>query len=111
MAHVIIAGPAKRDILAAYEWRKENRSAEQADRWYKGILDASHSLGSDPQRCSLAVESDLLAQGIRQLLYGLGRKPTHRLVFAIDADTVIILRVRHTSQDALTVDELGAAPR
>ena len=96
----------KRDILATYEWWKQNRSTEQADRWYKGIFDAARSLRINPQRCASATESDLLAQGVRQLLYGLGRNPTHRLVFAIEDESVIILRVRHTSQDALASDDL-----
>jgi plasmid stabilization system protein ParE len=106
MARVFITGPAQRDIKAAYDWWKENRSAEQADRWYAGIHATIKSLGSMPERCSLAPESDLLEQGIRQELFGLGRRATHRIVFAIDSDTVVVLRVRHTSQDALTVDDL-----
>ena len=106
MANVIITGPAKRDIRAAYDWWKENRSASQAERWYRGILAASRSLRNNPQRCSPAAESDLLSAGIRQLLFGLGRRPTHRLVFTIEDATVIILRVRHTSQDALSSDDL-----
>lgn len=106
MARVIITGPAKRDIQTAYEWWRENRSAEQAIRWYFGIHDAIKSLRDTPERCSLAPETDLLAQGIRQLLFGLGRRPTHRAVFAIDGDTVIILRVRHAAQDSLTLDDL-----
>jgi plasmid stabilization system protein ParE len=106
MANVILTGPAKRDIQAAYDWWKENRSAEQADRWYKGILAATQSLRNRPERCSLAAENDLLAQDIRQHLFGLGRRPSHRIVFAIDANTVVVFRVRHTSQDALTLDDL-----
>ena len=106
MAHVILTGPAKRDILAAYDWWKENRSAEQADRWYVGIHAAIKSLRDVPHRCPLAAESDLLAQGIRQHLFGLGRRATHRIVFAIDDNTVVVLRVRHTSQDALSWDDL-----
>ncbi|MDZ4658204.1 MAG: hypothetical protein SH868_11560 [Bythopirellula sp.] len=42
-----------------------------------------------------------------QLLYGLGRRPTHRILFGIESETVIIFRVRHTSQDALTGEDLG----
>jgi plasmid stabilization system protein ParE len=106
MARVIITGPAKRDIQSAYDWWKAHRSAEQADRWYVGIHDAITSLGNMPERCSLAPESELLAQGVRQLLFGLGRRATHRAVFAIDGDIVVIFRVRHTSQDALTIDDL-----
>jgi plasmid stabilization system protein ParE len=106
MHRVIITGPAKRDIQDAYDWRAENRSGDQADRWYVGIYDAIKSLCQMPERWSPATETDLLPQGIRQLHFGLGRRPTHRVVFAIDGNTVVVLRVRHTSQDALTLDDL-----
>jgi plasmid stabilization system protein ParE len=106
MPRVILTGPAKRDIKAAYDWWKHNRSAEQADRWYQGIHAEIRSLSDSPERCSLAAENDLLAQGIRELLFGLGRHPTHRIVFAIDGATVVVFRVRHTSQDALASDDL-----
>jgi plasmid stabilization system protein ParE len=106
MAHVNLTGPAKRDIQSTFDWWKVNRSAEQADRWYAGIHAAIKSLRNNPQRCSSAAETDLLAQGIRQQLFGLGRRATHRVVFAIDGSTVVVLRVRHTSQDALSWDEL-----
>ncbi len=106
MAKVVLTGPAKHDIRAAYEWWRDNRSREQAERWYRGILAAARSLSRHPERCGPATESDLLPQGIRQLLFGLGRQVTHRLVFTIDEGTVIILRVRHTAQDALTPDDL-----
>jgi plasmid stabilization system protein ParE len=105
MARLIITGPAARDIEAAYFWWKENRSAEQADRWYDGINNAIQSLRTIANRCPLA--PDLLALGLRQLLFGVGRRATHRIVFAINADSVIILRVRHSSQDALAVDDLN----
>ena len=107
MARVIITGPAKRDIQVAYDWWAENRSAEQAIRWYVGIHAAIHSLRKMPERCSMAAESDLLAQGIRQYLFGLGRRATHRIVFAIDGSTVVVLRVRHASQDVLLLDDVG----
>jgi len=106
MHRVIITGPAKRDIQGAYDWWAENRSAEQAERWYIGIYDAIQSLRNMPERCSPATETDLLAQGIRQLLFGLGRRATHRIVFTIDGNTVVVLRVRHTSQDALSLNDL-----
>jgi plasmid stabilization system protein ParE len=107
MPLVIISGPAELDIEEAYAWWKQNRSEEQANRWYTGILAEIRSLSKMPERCSMAEERDLLSQGVRQLLFGLGRRATHRAVFAIEGDTVIVLRVRHTSQDALTLDDLN----
>jgi len=106
MHRVIITGPAKRDIQGAYDWWAENRSAAQAERWYVGIHAAIQSLRNMPERCLMAAETDLLAQGLRQLLFGMGRRATHRIIFTIDGNTVVVLRVRHTSQDALSLDEL-----
>jgi plasmid stabilization system protein ParE len=103
---VVVTGPAKRDIQAAHDWWAANRSSEQASRWYRGVNAAIKTLDRSPERCSRAIEGELIPQGVRQLLYGLGRKPTHRIVFAIDGDTVVVFRVRHTSQDALRADEL-----
>jgi plasmid stabilization system protein ParE len=107
MHRVLITGPAKRDIQAAHNWWAENRSAEQAERWYAGILAEIRSLRDMPERCSMAVESDLLAQGIRQHLFGLGGRATHRIVFAIDGNNVVVLRIRHTSQHSLSLDDLS----
>ena len=107
MARLIVTGPAKRDIREAYDWWKENRSAEQAIRWYSGIHAEIKALRQNPERFTTAPESDLLAQGIRQIHFGLGRRPTHRIVFSAEGDTVIVLRVRHASQGALSLGDLG----
>jgi len=90
MIRVIITGPAKRDIQTAHDWWAENRSADQAARWYVGIHKAINSLRQMPTRCSLAAERDLLEKGIRQLLFGLGRRPTHRIVFVVDNEDVVV---------------------
>jgi plasmid stabilization system protein ParE len=106
MLRVVVTHLAEQDIQAAHDWWAEHRSAEQAARWYRGINAAIKTLERSPDRCSVATEEDLLAQGVRQFLYGLGRKRTHRIVFAIDGDEVIVFRVRHTSQAALSPEDL-----
>jgi plasmid stabilization system protein ParE len=106
MHRVIITGPARSDIEADYDWWAQNRSVEQANHWYRGVYAAIESLRSNPERCSFASEKDLLAQGVRQLLFGVGRRATHRIVVAFEGNTVVVLRVRHTSRDALSIDEL-----
>jgi plasmid stabilization system protein ParE len=107
MYRVVITGPAARDIQAAHDWWAEHRSAEQAARWYTGIHAAINSLKRMPGRCSFAPEQDLLEQGIRQLHFGVGRRPTHRVVFAIDGNDVVVFRVRHSSQDELAGEDLS----
>jgi hypothetical protein len=59
-----------------------------------------------PERCPAAPEQDLLPEGLRQLHYGLSRRPTHRIVFSIENNLVIVLRVRHAFQDSLTAEDI-----
>ncbi len=103
MAQIKITDPAKADIQEAYQWWAENRSAEQAAEWYERIFEAIATLHSMPQRCPRVPETALSCVGVRQLLFGIGARPTHRIVFHFDheADTVTILRVRHHGQDEL----------
>ena len=52
-------------------------------------------------------EVDLLDGGMRQLLFGIGRRPTHRIVFTICDEVITVLRIRHSSQDVLESDDLA----
>jgi len=90
----------------AYQWWSQNRSASQAGRWYNGILSALDSLRINPERCSIAVESAQFSCEVRQLLFGLGKRPTHRVLFTIRPDMVYVFSIRHVSQDFVDPDEL-----
>jgi len=103
---VLMTERAKRDLDSACVWWAENRSREQARRWYIGFATAIRSLTRNPQRHPRAPESDGLSFELRQLRYGLGRRRTHRAVFAIREDTVVVLRVRHLAQDDLLPDDV-----
>jgi hypothetical protein len=59
-----------------------------------------------PTRCPAAREHDEYAGDLRQLAFGLGRRPTHRIIFGIEDQTVTVLRVRHTSQRDLRAEDL-----
>lgn len=90
----------------AYLWWAKHRSPEQAGRWYRGIEQAINGLKSNPERHGLAVENAQVPIELRQLLYGLGRRPTHRVLFTIRPDCVYVLAVLHVAQDAIDVDDL-----
>jgi plasmid stabilization system protein ParE len=102
-----ISEPAERDIRHAYQWWSNHPSVAQAQRWYVEIYDAIDGLRIEPLRFQLAPESDLHPSGLRQLHFGLGRHPTHRVIFAVDDNTVTVVRVRHTSQQGLEADDLS----
>ena len=106
MYEVRITEPAESDIQAAFSWWKDNRSAEQAARWLDSIYHAIATLGRMPDRCSRAQESYLGKGNYRQLLFGVGRRLTHRVVFATEGETVFVPRARHVAQADLGSDDL-----
>jgi plasmid stabilization system protein ParE len=103
---IVVTEKAQQDLESACEWWAQNRSLEQAQRWYAGFAAAIRSLAQDPERCPRAQESESLRYELRQLHYGLGRRPTHRAVFTIRKRTVLILRVRHLAQDEISPGDL-----
>lgn len=88
---------AERDMLEAYLWYQE-RNPSYAVEWYNGILEAISSLQRFPARCALAPISSAFERKIRQLLYGKERG-VYRIIFTIRDDTVIVLRVLHSSRE------------
>ena len=107
MFRILITEPAESDIRVAHNGWRDHRSGEQAERWYREIYQAIQTLRETPERCPHSPESDLLPSGLRQLSFGIGRRPTHRVVFTVVASDVIVVRVRHASQDALTEEHMG----
>jgi plasmid stabilization system protein ParE len=98
---VLVTARAQREAQTNHDWWAEHRSAEQAARWSEEFLKAAASLGLDPDRSVLAAENDRFPYEIRQLNFGIGPKPTHRLVYAIRLREVVVLRVRHLAQEAI----------
>lgn len=99
MFQVLLSDAAKSDIRSNVTWCSENRSKEEAERWYNTVIEKSYSLKQLPFRCPIARESEILGIEIRHLLVGVSSKHTHRILFTIDGDIVNVLRVLSTSQD------------
>jgi plasmid stabilization system protein ParE len=103
---VIILPRAKEDLRQTLFWWAENRSAEQAERWYTGILAAIETLTENPHRCPVAREAAAFSYELRELHYGLGSHPTHRALFTIGPDAVLVLTIRHVAQQDVSPDEI-----
>jgi plasmid stabilization system protein ParE len=104
---VIVAWRARHDLLRAVEWWAENRSADQASRWYKTALRRIESLARDAHRCSRSTETKRLGIELFDAYFGLGRSRTHRLVFTICDDVIRVVTIRHLAQAPLTLDDLN----
>lgn len=98
---VRVTGPAKDDIWRNYRWWSENRSHDQAIRWFLEIDAFIPSLSDLADRYPLASESELRAIGIRQAPFGISRRPMHRVLYGVVGDAVVVYRLRSLKQDAI----------
>lgn len=105
---VILVPRAEQQLYEAALWWADNRSVEQAFRWLEGLEASLQSLTNEPARYDLARENRLydLPVPIYQLVYGVGKPPTHRAVFEIRGDTVYVHAIRHLAQRDLSPDDL-----
>ena len=76
-------------------------------RWYAGFSEAIAGLAENPERCPLAPENGRFPYEIREQHYGLGLRPTHRAVFTIRPDIVLVLTIRHVAQADLAEGDLS----
>jgi plasmid stabilization system protein ParE len=104
---VIILPRARSQLLEQALWWSLNRSADQAYYWLEGFEQALASLANNPERCSVARESDAFNVQIRELHYGFRGKATHRALFQIRESDVIVYTIRHLAQRDLTSEVLG----
>lgn len=104
---VVVTEQAAREIEDAAHWWACERSAEQAERWYAGIRNAIATLAENPQRCPVAAERHDFSYELRELYFGLGSRPTHRIVFTTVKQTAIVLTVRHGAQTRLSPDDIN----
>lgn len=100
---VIVLPRAEAQLLEAAIWWSKNRSVEQAYRWLDGFEAAIASLAKAPEKRGVAREDGLydFPFTVRQLLYGLGKRPSHRAIFEIRGATVYVHAIRHLAQDEI----------
>jgi plasmid stabilization system protein ParE len=83
------------------DWWVENHSVRQAARWHEVFSAEIESLRNSPDRFPLAEESSEFNYELRELHYGLGARPTHRAVYTIVSEILVVLTIRHGAQRAL----------
>jgi plasmid stabilization system protein ParE len=94
-------------MKSAFSWWAENRSQSQSKRWYAGLAKAIAKLSKNAERHRKSRETPHFNYLIRDLLFGLGRRPTHRAVFTIRGEEVFVLTVRHLAQRELSPDDIS----
>ena len=88
-------------------WWAEHHSSEQAGLWLIGIEAAIAGLANQPEQHSSAIEAESFPFEVKELHYGVKRRKTHRILFAVRGDVVRVYSVRHLAQDVLTAEDIG----
>ncbi len=99
MARIAVSLAAEEEATRAFEWIA-SQDPVRADHWYRALAGVLQSLEVFPERCSLAPESKLFGEEIRQLIFG-----NYRILFRIEGD-----RVRGAMRALGGVDLGGAEP-
>jgi len=106
---VVVSATAKDNMRDGFRWAARH-APETAARWLERFYQALQTLSRDPERCSVAPESPLAGQEIRQFLFG--RRPSvWRALFVIEGSEVRVLHVRRATRDAASPGELGMPER
>jgi plasmid stabilization system protein ParE len=104
---VVIPVHVRTELESASEWhRVRSQSDEVANRWLRGFQDAMASLERNPERCPIDHESEPFPFELRELLYGSGRRKTHRALFRISGEQVEVVAIRHVAQRDLRPDDM-----
>lgn len=100
---VVVTRRAERELHAAAD-RIAKVAPEAAERWFNGFVNALLALEQSPRRYGRAREQQRFPCEVRQLLHG--RKRSHRAVYTIRENKVVVLTIRHTAQKDLKPEDL-----
>lgn len=93
---------AEADILRNANWWAERHSLQQALSFESTVEQQLSTLSSMPERFGVAPENDKFPIEIRQMMVGLGSRPSYRAIYTIQNNVVLILAVRRGEQNEFT---------
>jgi plasmid stabilization system protein ParE len=102
---VLFARRAEQDFDETFNWYAE-RSEDAAALWLGAVHRAIQELEVSADRLPYSQENDRFPLELRQLVFRVGAKPTHRMVFAIRDERVVVYAIRHLAQDDLKVGDV-----
>jgi hypothetical protein len=87
------------------EWYAAQSLPAEA-KWIAAMEQALDLLERNPLQSSKVSEADLQPLDLRQLNFGAGQRITHRIVFAVRPQKVVVYAIRHLAQEKLAIDDL-----
>lgn len=95
---VVLSVRATKQIDQSAEWWAHHRSIEQASRWLAEIHDAIAQLAERAEMFPTCPDAKPSSRDIREMLFGLSGKVTHRVIYSLTDERVMIIAVRHVAQ-------------
>ena len=108
MSYRVVMSPAARAQELEQADRLDGSPAGRGftDRWLDEVRAVLRSLGEAPHGRPLCLDAAAEGTGLREAYIAVGRRPSHRLVFRIDGDTVTVLLVWPTALGDFTAADL-----
>ena len=100
---VVLTDRAEHELRAAADWIALS-APETASKWFNRFAAALIRIGDNPYRCAVASESKRFPYEVRQMTFG--RRRTYRAIYTIRERTAVVLRIRHSAQQELGLDDL-----
>jgi plasmid stabilization system protein ParE len=101
---VEITPEAEADLDEGYRYIARD-SQSRALRWWQRFYDVAERLALFPEAYTFSPENDSVPFEVRQKLFG-----NYRILFTIDGERVVILRIRHAARLPLQSEELRQPP-
>lgn len=105
MTYRVVVTENAKPNLRGYCLNAAQHAPTTAARWLNRFEEALATLATNPQRCGIAPENDVVDEEIRQFLFG-KRRSVFRALFTIADDEVRVLHVRRAVMDTATPDQL-----
>ncbi|MBL8809304.1 MAG: type II toxin-antitoxin system RelE/ParE family toxin [Planctomycetaceae bacterium] len=102
---VILTETARQQMNAAADWYAEQNPSVAA-KWFNGLISRLNALSENPEQYSVARESEFMSVELRQMLYGSGKRITHRVLFVIREQRIVVYQIRHVSMRDITAEDL-----
>ncbi len=107
MTYPVVILPEVEDAVRRMaQWWAEHHSPREAEVWFNGVYDAFYELEDNARRFPLARENDQFPCDVRVMNYGVGSRPTHRVLYTIRPDAVVVISIRAAKQKDATPDDL-----
>jgi plasmid stabilization system protein ParE len=86
-------------IESIARWWRTNRSRVQAEQWREKLETAIAKLFDQADRYPKCLEPAIGGRDIREMLFGVGGKATHRVLFTVSVTEVHIAAIYHVAQE------------